>query len=247
MQIILLRGLAREAGHWGNFPAALATQTNVDVSCLDLPGFGSEWRRTSPWSIGDISGDVQQRFLGSARSSEPTLLIALSLGAMVALDWAVKYPAGICGLVLINSSARNTAPFWRRIQPRAWPNVTQAILQGPTARERTIARMTTTRAHSHQQNFVDLLQKQPANRRNAFRQMIAASRFQIRTPPRCPALVLVGLGDALVHPACGIALSQLLRADLEKHPTAGHDLPMDDPEWVVDKVHHWMEQRGLTT
>ena len=37
---VLLRGLTREARHWGGFPERLGAALGVEVHCLDLPGNG---------------------------------------------------------------------------------------------------------------------------------------------------------------------------------------------------------------
>ena len=45
---VLLRGLTREAAHWGEFVPALQARSSAPVICLDLPGAGLRHRDTSP-------------------------------------------------------------------------------------------------------------------------------------------------------------------------------------------------------
>jgi pimeloyl-ACP methyl ester carboxylesterase len=59
------------------------------------------------------------------------------------------------------------------------------------------------------------------------------------TPKPPPALVLAGEADRLVHPACSRALAEALGAELQLHPRAGHDLPLDDAPWVLAAVAGW--------
>ena len=58
----------------------------------------------------------------SERSEQgPFVLVALSLGGMVALRWACLHPHEIAGCVLVNSSVRGLAPFWQRLRlASAW-------------------------------------------------------------------------------------------------------------------------------
>jgi len=59
--------------------------------------------------------------------------------------------------------------------------------------------------------------------------------------PRTPTLVLSGSGDRLVAPECSVALEQHLGAVHHRHPTAGHELTLDDPAWVIARVQVWLD------
>ena len=51
-QWILLRGLTREAAHWGAFAEGFAQAVpGDDVLALDLPGNGEFHHLASPWSV----------------------------------------------------------------------------------------------------------------------------------------------------------------------------------------------------
>ena len=78
-QWILLRGLARESGHWGRFATELAHGLPHDrVVPLDLPGNGLLHRQRSPASV---PGMVQAcRAALAARGIEPPFhLLAMSV------------------------------------------------------------------------------------------------------------------------------------------------------------------------
>jgi len=49
-------------------------------------------------------------------------------------------------------------------------------------------------------------------------------------------LVLTSAHDGLVDTRCSLALARAWRCDIESHPWAGHDLPLDDAAWVIDQV-----------
>ncbi|MGZ5183361.1 MAG: alpha/beta fold hydrolase, partial [Ramlibacter sp.] len=75
---------------------------------------------------------------------------------------------------------------------------------------------------------------------NALRQLWAAARYRAPDrPPAVPLLLLASAGDRLVHPSCSARLADRWEVPLRLHPWAGHDLPLDDPAWVLDHVLSW--------
>ena len=51
-----------------------------------------------------------------------------------------------------------------------------------------------------------------------------------------PLTVLASNGDRLCSPIASRRLAARLGAPLHVHPTAGHDLPLDDPDWVIARM-----------
>jgi len=50
---------------------------------------------------------------------------------------------------------------------------------------------------------------------------------------------LNGARDRLVDARCSERLAQAWQVELHTHPDAGHDLPLDDGEWVARQVAQW--------
>jgi pimeloyl-ACP methyl ester carboxylesterase len=247
---ILLRGLARESAHWGALPALLREQLGgATVIALDLPGNGRLHAQASPTRIDAMTqwcrAEVARRGL-----APPYRLLAISMGAMVAIDWARTDPAAIGGCVLINTSLRPFDPWWRRLRPAnyaallrlAWPGVSAA------AHERAILRLTSrNRAASDRvlDEWTRLRRERPVTGRNALRQLLAAARFRAAAEaPAVPLLVLASRRDGLVDARCSLQLAQRWRAALAVHEQAGHDLPLDDGAWVAQQVARWVAQCG---
>jgi pimeloyl-ACP methyl ester carboxylesterase len=78
-------------------------------------------------------------------------------------------------------------------------------------------------------------------RASAARQLLAAVRFRLPAAAETavPALVLVSDRDGMVSPSCSRAVARRLGATVRAHPTAGHDLPLDDADWVVGEIAAW--------
>lgn len=237
---VLLRGLAREAGHWGRFAAALAQASGDEVLAIDLPGNGSRCGEPSPASVAGLVADCRRQL---APSDAPTFIVAMSLGAMVALDWSRRAPHELAGCVLVNTSAGGTSPFWRRLQPRNYPTIARMLLPGTAAaqREAAVLRMTST-AHpaAAVAEWTALARAHPVSAANALRQLWAAACYRApAAPPAVPLLLLASAGDRLVHPSCSGRLAQRWGVPSRLHPWAGHDLPLDDPAWVLRHILSW--------
>src|SRR5690554_4657129 len=68
------------------------------------------------------------------------------------------------------------------------------------------------------------------------RQLTAASTFKPTSPPPAmPTLILTSLADRLVDWRCSQALAQHWQCPLVCHENAGHDLPLDDPDWSFSR------------
>ncbi|TCG03457.1 alpha/beta hydrolase [Paraburkholderia steynii] len=256
---ILLRGLTREARHWGALPdmlrAALdgAPQSASDthaaptrVLTIDLPGNGG----CEPARALGVAGMVD--FVrAAARASDaagPYCVLAMSLGGMVATCWALRHPAVIARLVLINTSMRPFSRFDERLRPQAWPALARIASHWRDAlrAEETIHRLTCNHCDTVDadlKEWIAIRESAPVSRANALRQLLAAARFSAgRQRPACATLVLSSREDGLVDPACSAALAAAWSADHWRHAWAGHDLPHDDPVWTVERIGAWLVQ-----
>lgn len=248
---VLLRGLTREQGHWGDFPALLqaALPPGSQVLTPDLPGNGSLWRSRSPANVPEMVDALRQQL--RARGIEgPVHVLAMSLGAMVTVDWMHRHPEEVADAVLINTSLRPHSPPWRRLQPQHYPTILRLLLtRAPAcAWENAILQMTTRHPAVNSDTllaqWLQLRAQHPVATANGLRQLWAATRYQApRSAPPAPVLLLNGEGDRLVHPSCSSVLASAWGAPLIKHPTAGHDLPLDAGPWVVQQVLQWLSMR----
>ena len=252
MSWILLRGLTREARHWGDFPQQLAPGVQAPgtgitpVLALDLPGNGEFYKQASPASVRGMV-DFSRRQLLASGLPPPYSLLAMSLGGMVAADWAQRYPQEVARLVLINTSMRRFSRVSERLRPGSWPALAllAARWQSADNAERTIHQLTCQRATSRGEDLAAWLRIRkdaPVSAANAARQLWAAAHYAGSAAPGCPMLVLSSSGDQLVHPQCSARLAQAWRATHHKHPWAGHDLPHDDARWVCQRIADWLDE-----
>ena len=244
---VLLRGLTREAGHWGPLPSLLAERLRgARILTLDLPGAGERHALRSPTSIRATMENcrAQLQALGVTRCH----LLAMSLGAMVAVEWAHRHPQEIASAVLVNTSLRPFSAWHQRLRPRHYPALLGMLWPwcDAPAREAVVLRLTSRRRFTAAQKmavvdaWVALRERHPVSTANALRQLLAAARYRAPVQmPRVPLLVVVGAGDVLVDPGCSRRLAQAWQLPIAEHPTAGHDLALDDSEWVATQVETW--------
>lgn len=245
---ILLRGLTREAGHWGEFPAQLQQAfPNAQIHTLDLPGAGLFYQQTSPTSIPEITRQCRQYALGQGWLSSKATLLTLSLGGMVAWEWQQQFADDVCAAALINTSLASLNPFYQRLRWQSYGKLARIMFQpDPYRRELAIIKLISNREANAGQTAQDWGQIQtvrPVSLSNALRQIVAAARYKPQAnPPKVPVLLLNSLADRLAAPACSLAISQRWELPLATHTWAGHDLCLDDGVWVIKQLQQWLER-----
>ncbi|MGH7283855.1 MAG: alpha/beta fold hydrolase, partial [Polyangiaceae bacterium] len=86
---ILLRGLARETGHFGDFIDVLAKKIpSAQILPLDLPGTGSRLDEKSPQKMREIVERVRDEANAKKKKDTQLFLFGMSLGGMVVMEWA---------------------------------------------------------------------------------------------------------------------------------------------------------------
>ena len=248
-----IRGLAREGGHWGDFlERFVAGAPGARAHALDLPGFGTRARETSPASIGGIVDELQREFTRARSPDRRAYLFAISLGGMVAAEWMKRDPEAFAAVTLVNSSYRGWSPLFRRLTPEAAMRLVGIVSRrNALARERAVLSMVSNRPELRERTakqWAAIDRERPARPENFIRQLWAASRFQAPAhAPGTPILVLSSARDRMVHPSCSKEIARRWNLPLRSHPTAGHDLPLDDADWTIEQTLEWTRQLPAMT
>lgn len=233
---LFLRGLSRERAHWQSFIDHCSTQFQWECQALDLPGFGSEFRRLSPTDIGDIRTDLQKR---SPFTGQPFGIIALSLGGMVALDWQRAAPGEVTKSVLINSSSADCPVLHRLRLASLWPVLRGLGSSSVKVQERHILQLVSNQQQSAEilEQYCQIRRQHPVKKFNVIRQLLAAAKFS--SPPKesipSPPLIISSRADRMVSHRCSRFLAQKYGSTLLQHDSAGHDLVLDDPDWLLEQ------------
>lgn len=251
---VLLRGLSRESGHWGVFPEHLLRElrtlhSSSQVISLDLPGTGTLRGQPSPTQVSAIV-DACRAELQRQGIAGPVSVVGMSLGGAVLSDWASRYPNEVEAGVLINPSLRPFSQLFRKPRPLNYLGLALLSLSRFSARmrEERVLSLTTrlTPPQAVIDRWLELQRQHPLGVRNTARQLLASVRYRAsRTRPAAPMLLLCSKGDNLVDWRCSQAISRAWGAPLRLHTKAGHDLPLDDPQWVARAVAEWLRDRSI--
>lgn len=232
---VLIRGLGRESQHWGEFPNYLERATQGKVYCVDLPGTGKRLKDPSPFDLSLIVDHVR-----AVHTLPQTFsLVGISFGGMIALNWAERFPKEVENLVLINSSASNLSGVLKRLTPSAIRKLLKfGFIKDAGHREALVLDMITNHPQDKEKilrHFTGIATDRPVRYLTYLSQLYCARSFHA-PKPQARALVLRSLADKLCDPSCSEALAKHLNATLKSHPSAGHDLPLDDPQWVSAEI-----------
>lgn len=244
MRWLFLRGLVREARHWGDFPRQFCSEIYGEKAAppifLDLPGMGTEAKANVPPDVSGFVDDLRRRLGGLELNGEPLGIFAVSLGGMVALNWLSRFPQDFARAVIVNTSAGDLSAPFERFHPRTYPSILRAIFSGGAAREMEILSFTSNNTelnhHEIAERHAGYAREIPARVPVLFRQIRAG--MTSRTPEKIevPTLFLASRADRLVDWTCSQRIAERVGAPLEIHEQAGHDLPLDEPQWVIEQT-----------
>jgi pimeloyl-ACP methyl ester carboxylesterase len=241
----LLRGLVREAGHWGDFVHLLAEAFPQDrVTTIDIPGAGEYFQETAPLSVNAMVSKMREKYLRTRKEGEEIILVSISLGGMISTCWMKNHPQDFHRAILINTSFGGISPMFHRLKPKAFLFLLKVPLLKGRQKEKRIIDLVLNH-YERRAPVLDCWEQvenlRPVNTANALRQLYAASRFSCGDfRPDIPVLLLASTQDRMVNVECSRAISRKWGFKLVEHPTGGHELSNDDPAWVVKQIHSFV-------
>lgn len=245
---VLLRGLSRDSRHWEAFPEQLRAAFPEDrVTCLNLPGTGPNQPFSSPTNISQIVDWLRQHYAASLKQ-QPLHLLTISMGGMLAADWMHRFPEEVAAGVMINTSSKLN-PLSKRMRLGTLCALLMALMSSIAKREKVIVQRTSNR-HIDNADLTNrwriYQQQQPVSGATILKQLFAASQFDPQ-PVSQPLLLLASRQDRVVNKECSEELARFWSADLRLHKSAGHDIPLDDSEWLLTQLHLWLEKTEQET
>ncbi|EQC45376.1 alpha/beta fold hydrolase [Bacteriovorax sp. Seq25_V] len=242
---VLIRGLGRQKGHWSNFPEQLCQAiADAKVHFIDLPGSGSKYEEVFPLETQSLLTQVKND-LDQLKSKHPEgtwHFISISLGGLVTLKLTEHFSKLCDSIIIINSSAKDLSPFYERLNYKIYKTFIAAIKSKDLKnRERIVLDLTTNNISNEEKDRIAsewavLAEKEPMSMKNFGRQLLWAAKTSAPKKLATRTLIVTGLGDRLVSYNCSVNLARRLGSEIEIHPTAGHDLSLDAPEWLCTHI-----------
>jgi pimeloyl-ACP methyl ester carboxylesterase len=248
LNIYLIRGLTRESGHWGNFVNLLESQMpEAKIHLMDLPGAGIYHKTNAPSSFKKMVDFMRKDMIDRINPEEHNIIFATSLAGMLATEWTINYKNDFDGLIMVNSSFKGICSTNERANKSIRGDMLRILLTNSIKkRERLIIKV-----NSNKPGMVDKLldtwiliqKKRKMSRINILRQTLAGMRYELKGgKPEIPILVIGSKGDRMVSPSCIEKIHNHFGGDLIWHPTSGHGLPLDEPEWLSKTVSNWSRE-----
>lgn len=244
---LFLRGLSRNQFHWKNRDVY---EKNLENEChfLDLPGFGTNAKFSSPKDIELITDNLKSQWdkLKNLDTQSKKVIVGLSLGGVVSLDWVSRFEDWD-GLVMINSSVSDLSTPFQRLQPKNYFKILSYLMtSNPNKIEQIIFDMTcasTEVKNQMVQDWVEIRKKYPSRNRDVLNQLkaVAAYKSPEKSKIKIPGMVLSSAKDQLVNPKCSLAIAEKFKFDLRISEKAGHDMCVDDHLWMLDQIKNFSE------
>jgi 3-oxoadipate enol-lactonase len=227
--IVLLHGLGSSSTDWTLQLPAFAAEHRVLT--IDLRGHGRSRPARGRLTIERLARDVDDAL--TVLGERDVHVVGLSLGGCVALALAVREPARVRSLTLVNAfaklrpaGARGIARMLRRLglvctapMTTVAAHVARTLFPKPEQREAYLAAVRSLSA---------------TPRRTYLGAMLGLAGFDARgalSAIRCPTLVVIGDRDRTVPRAAASALHHgIAHARLLVVPDSGHATPYDQPD-----------------
>lgn len=234
---VLIRGIMSESFHWHDFILLLQKEFPQDhFHTADILGNGRQNDIWTPISVSkNIEGLRQQ-----VSTSTPKIVLGFSLGGMLGIEWARRYPEEVRHLFLLNSSTNSSWPH-RRMTPFSLKQIYTASKKTcPIEREKVILQMTSNLSNSDIDKLAPAwgqrAEEVPVKTANFFRQLALATQVKTHPKPNCAVSLIAGLQDKVVSPSCTQLLARKWKEPALIHPEAGHDITLDRPGWVLEVI-----------
>lgn len=249
MKIVLLRGLVREKAHWGEFvPFLKENFPESEIITPEIQGVGEYVDQITPNNFEDMIHFMRHNIADQLKDSQENILFAMSLGGMIARQWIENYPEDFQRVILVNTSFKGINPLFNRLKPLSVINFLKIFLSPSIeSRERSIVKMVSNNSEHHEhiiKNWIEIQKQRPVKRKSFINQIQAALSFspQKNWPEKIKLMILTGAKDRLCDYRSSLQLNEKWGGELHIHPEAGHDLPIDAPEWIVKNIKEWIKE-----
>lgn len=222
----------------------------------DLRGYGSS-RTRQDFAMTDHLLDLEA--LLDRFHVDRYLVLGWSLGGILAMELAIRYPHRVSGLILIATAARprgshpptswqdnlytGLASILNRLQP-GWQWNIDAF--GKRSLYRYLLQQHTSRAYQYLafEAMPAYLQTSGAATRALTRALrVGYNRLEELKRIQCPSLVLFGAADRHITPESSLETAQLLK-DCQWHcyPNVAHLLPWEIPDQLLQDIDRWIDE-----
>ncbi|MFW6070162.1 MAG: 3-oxoadipate enol-lactonase [bacterium] len=241
LPLVFINSLGTDLRIWDDVLPQLPAQHPVVRH--DKRGHGLSDCPPGPYRIGDHSEDVAR--LLAHLGIEEAIVIGISVGGVIALDFAIAHPDVVRGLILCDTAPRiGTMDFWeqrvRMIREKGLPQMAESIL------ERWFAPQFAEEQPAAYRGYQNMLARMPDEGYAAT--SLALGEADLRDAVHtieAPALVLCGAEDQATPPDVGRELAESLpNARFEVIEGAAHLPCIERPQATAEKINQFLKENG---
>lgn len=238
--VVFINSLGSDLRIWD--AQALGLAPRFQVVRYDKRGHGLSEAPPAPYTLADHTHDLKA--LLDHLALGPVSLVGISVGGMIALDFARTYPQHTRALVLMDTGARigSTESWNERIRAIREASLAE-VATGVIGRWFTPAFFQEKPAEA--QGYYHMLSRTPAEGYIGTCAALRDADLRGRLGAvRVPALVLCGAQDPSTPPSLAEALAQELGAPLQLIEEAAHLPCLEQPQATLQAIAAFLEVHG---
>ena len=238
--LVFVNSLGTNLHMWDALIPYMSPQT--PLLRYDTRGHGLSDAPSAPYTIRDHSGDLSA--LLDELGVETCIVVGLSVGGLVAIDFALQHPQRLCALVLCDTAPRiGTRESWSErmsfVQEQGLPNIAEMIVQ------RWFTSDFAGRQPANFRGYVNMLARTPPE---GYLGTCAALRdtdlSDVVNRIALPCLVLCGAQDVATSPEMVRAVAEVLPdARFELIEAAAHLPCVEQPQAVAAAIERFLEEK----
>lgn len=253
LNVFLLRGIGREAGHWGRtYPDLLKYHfPNAQIKLMDLPGAGKYHAQPALPTVEKMADFLRHEYLPQIDSLPgKKVIVATSLAGNVALEWITTYPHDFDGAILLSTSLKGICKSKYRVKPSAKRQFVSIFLTKDIAEREKAFLSINSNLNTENDSLLIAWQGiqglRPVSQGALLKQTVAGMIYRPGKNERQTPILLIGSkADKIVDESCFHKVAAAINSDLILHETAGHGIPIDVPHWLADTTSYWIEEEVM--
>jgi 3-oxoadipate enol-lactonase len=209
---------------------------------FDERGHGLSDCPPAPYTIHDFSTDLLE--LLDQLEISPAIFVGISVGGMIALDFAASWPERVLSMVLCDTApVIGTADLWNerihKLREHGMEFMAEAILArwfAPTFKERFPAAY---------QGYYNMLTRMPIEGYTGTCEAIRdADLTEASRTIEAHSLILCGTEDVSTPPDIVRGLAELMpNAEFREIPGAGHSICIEQPDAVAKQIERFLRRQ----
>jgi 3-oxoadipate enol-lactonase/4-carboxymuconolactone decarboxylase len=238
--LVLIHSLGTDLRLWDDLVPRL--DATLRLVRLDLRGHGLSADPAEELSLADLSADLAA--LLDHLEIDRAVLLGISIGGLIALDFALRNQARVRSLILVDTAARiGTAELWQTrmdtLRVYGMAHLADSILA------RWFAPDFPARCPAQFQGLRTLLIRNSVAGYTAACAALRDADLRAEVSQiKAPALVLCGAQDAATPPEVVQELAgSLPNAGFAVIPDAGHTAPVEQPQVMADQINAFLRAR----